>query len=76
VLDRCLDGTEALMDQARTLPGRLNSRHLAMESAAIVRIADLLVTHLRNRDPVATRVELTKPEFAWCFVRGAARHLL
>lgn len=75
VLDRCLDGTEALMDQARTLPGRLNSRHLAMESAAIVRIADLLVKHLRNRDPVATRVELTKPEFAWCFVRGAARHL-
>ncbi len=75
VLDRCLDGTEALMDQARTLPGRLNSRHLAMESAAIVRIADLLVKHLRNRDPIATRVELTKPEFAWCFVRGAARHL-
>ena len=75
VLDRCLDGTEVLMDQARTLPGRLKSRHLAMESAAIVRIADLLVKHLRNRDPIATRVELTKPEFAWCFIRGAARHL-
>ncbi len=75
VLDRCLDGTEALMDQARTLPGQLKSRHLAMESAAIVRIADLLVKRLRNRDPIATRVELTKPEFAWCFIRGAARHL-
>ena len=75
VLDRCLDGTEVLKDQARTLPGRLKSRHLAMESAAIVRIADLLVKHLRNRDPIATRVELTKPEFAWCFIRGATRHL-
>jgi squalene synthase HpnC len=74
VVDRCLDATDALILLARTLPGRLKSRRLAMESGAIVNIAARLSDHLRRRDPLAERVELSKPEFLWCCVRGASRY--
>jgi len=70
VLDLCLDATAELMVEARKLPGQLKSRHLAMESAVIVRIADKLTDALRRRDPLATRVQLTKPQFLWCGFRG------
>jgi len=70
VFDQCLDGVDALLDTARALPGRLRSRRLAMESAAIVRIAEDLAAALRRRDPVAGRVELSKPRFLWCLLRG------
>jgi squalene synthase HpnC len=73
VLDRCLDGTERLLRLARTLPGRMQSRRLAMETAAIVRIAERLIVLLRRRDPIAERVELSKAGFLWCCIRGAAR---
>jgi squalene synthase HpnC len=71
VIDRCLDATDALIVEARTLPGRLESRHLAMESAAIVCIAERLSAQLRRRDPLAERVELSKLEYLWCCVKGA-----
>ncbi len=73
VIDRCLDATDALIAEARTLPGRLESRHLAMESAAIVAIAERLSAQLRRRDPLAERVELSKLESLWCCVKGAVR---
>jgi hydroxysqualene synthase len=70
VIDRCLDATEELMVEARRLPSGLKSKRLAMESAFIVRIADALIKRLRNEDPVARRVQLSKPQFAWCGIRG------
>ncbi len=73
VLDRCLDGVEALMARAGTLPGRLQSRRLAMESAAILRLAARLTAMLRARDPVAGRVELSKPAFLYYAALGAWR---
>ena len=76
ISDLCLDGTDELLALARTLPGRLKNRRLAMESAAIVNIALRLSRHLRRRDPIAERVELSKPEYLWCCVKGAARHLV
>jgi squalene synthase HpnC len=76
VVDKCLDGTDALLDLARTLPGRLRNRRLAMESAAIVNIAVKLSRELRRRDPIAERVELTKPQYLWCCARGAIRHVI
>jgi len=66
VVDKCLDGTDELLALARTLPGRLKNRRLAMESAAIVNIAIKLSRQLRRRDPIAERVELTKPQYLWC----------
>jgi squalene synthase HpnC len=76
VFDRTLDGVEALMMTARQLPANLASRRLAMEAAAIVRIADKLAALLRRRDPLAARVELTRPQFIACCTRGAISALL
>lgn len=70
VLDRCLDGTEQLMVEARALPGRLASLRLAMESAVIVRLADRLIAELRRRDPLAERVVLSKAQVASCALGG------
>ena len=62
VLDLCLDATAGLLAQADRLPGRLSSRHLALESAVIVSLAHRLVQELGARDPLAERVVLTKAE--------------
>ncbi len=71
VMDQMLDGCETLMVEARALAPVLKSRHLAMESAVIVNLADRLITLLRKGDPLATRVALTKFDFASAGVRGA-----
>ncbi|MEM6491792.1 MAG: squalene synthase HpnC [Pseudomonadota bacterium] len=71
VIDRCLDGTDALIERACALPGRLRSRRLAMESAAIVKIAQALSRALRRNDPIAARVALSKTAKALCVLRGA-----
>ena len=76
VLDRCLDGVDALLDEAEKLPGGLRSRRLAMESAAILTIARTLSARLRREDPLATRVALSKTAFIWCCLRGAASSIL
>lgn len=71
VADRMLDGCETLMSDARLLPAALKSKSLAMESAVIVNLADRLITLLRNGDPLASRVALTKLDFAAAGLRGA-----
>jgi len=75
-LDLALDGTDRLLAEARALPGALKSRRLAMESAAIIAIAERLTRLLRRRDPLAQRVELSRPEFLLCCLRGVARGAL
>ena len=76
VMDRCLDGTDGLIAEARRLSGQLKSWHLAMESEVIVRIAMRLSRELRRRDPLAERVELSKPQFLWCGLTGVVVVLL
>ncbi|MEL6112855.1 MAG: squalene synthase HpnC [Pseudomonadota bacterium] len=68
---RMLDGCDALMADVRRLPKALKSRHLAMESAVIVRLAERLITRLRRADPLASRVALSKTDFARAGVGGA-----
>lgn len=70
VIDQCLDGSDELIAVARTLPGQLKSRRLAMESAVIVRIAERLSRLLRRRDPLAGRVKLSGLQFLGCAVGG------
>lgn len=65
VLDRCLAGVDRLLAEAAPLPWRLRSTRLAMESAAILRLAEVLSRELRARDPLAERVVLSKPAMAW-----------
>ena len=71
VFDRTIEATESLLTDAQPLPGGLRSRRLAMESAAILAIADRLVALLRRRDPLVRRCELSRPGFLWCCLRGA-----
>lgn len=72
VIDLGLDKVDELMVDARTLPGHLKNRRLAMESAVIVRLADRLSKLLRRGDPIAGRVALTKLDFISCGLRGMA----
>ncbi len=76
VLDRCLDGVEELMAEARELPGRLRNGRLAMESAIIVRLAGRLTALLRRGDPLAGRVALGRLDFVLCGLGGAGGVLL
>ena len=73
VLNNCLTETSELLSLARQLPGPMSSRRLAMESAAIIRIAERLVFELRRRDPLAERVALTKPQYFTCCFIGIMR---
>ena len=73
VMDICLNETAELLNIARELPGPMSSRRLAMESAAIIRIAEQLVDELRLRDPLAERVTLTKPQYMLCCAQGVLR---
>ncbi len=76
VIDRMLDGCDALIVDARRLPFALKSRHLAMESAVIVRLAGRLIELLRKGDPLAGRVALKKPDFAFAGIVGAVSGFL
>ncbi len=71
VFDRTIAATEGLLAGALALPGGLASRRLAMESAAILKIAERLVGRLGRRDPLAERIVLSKPGYLWCCLRGA-----
>jgi len=73
VIDRMLDGCDMLLLDARQLPPALNSRSLAMESAVIVKLAERLMALLRKGDPLATRVALSKVDFARAGIAGAFR---
>lgn len=64
VLDRCLDSCEPLLELCKKLPSRLKSRRLAAESTVIIYLAHKLHKRLRKGDPLATRVKLTKSDFA------------
>ena len=76
VLDQCLDATAGLMEEARDLPSGVKSRRLAMESQAIINIADRLLVKLRNDDPLRSPVKLSKPDYLWCCLNGSLTALL
>ncbi len=76
VIDRCLERTDTLIDQAHRLPGRLANRRFAMESAVIVRLAARLAARLRKGDPVAGRVALNRGDFVLCGIGGVIAGLV
>lgn len=73
LLDEVLDGTDTLLRKAAFLPAALTSRRLGAESAVILEMARKLARQLRQNDPIATRVELTKPVFAITALLGLGR---
>lgn len=70
VLDACLEATDGLLAEARGLPQRIADRRLAMEAAIIVHLAHRLAALLRQGDPLAGRVGLSKLDFVRCGIMG------
>jgi squalene synthase HpnC len=73
VIDRLLDGTEALIERARGLPPSVRSPGLRRETGAIVTLAERLARRLRRGDPLAQRVKLSCGDFALALLFGAWR---
>ncbi len=73
VIDSLLDSTDRLIERAGRLPGGVKARGLRWESATIVDLARRLSRRLRRGDPLATRVALSKVDFAAALVTGIVR---
>lgn len=71
VLDRMLDGVDALLAEAKPLPRQVRSKALARQAGGILAIAWRLSKALRTKDPLAGRVQLAKPQTALWFLWGA-----
>lgn len=72
VLRRCLDEIDLLLAEAAPLPLRLRSTRLALESAAILALAEALAERLKRQDPLAGRVQLSRPAMLGIGLRAAA----
>lgn len=72
VIDRALDGCDAWLDRAAPLPALVASPRLAGECATILMLAQRLAARLRRADPLATRVALSRADFARAAARGGA----
>ena len=70
VIDRCLDETEALLQRAESMPRSVRRRGLRWESAFILNLAWALAARLRQEDPVAGRVKVSKAGWLMCVLRG------
>ena len=73
VIDRCLDGVDGLLERAASMPPSVQRRGLRLESALILRLARRLARLLREQDPVAGRVKVSKPAWAWCGICAVVR---
>ncbi|MEM7505169.1 MAG: squalene synthase HpnC [Pseudomonadota bacterium] len=73
VIDRCLDGSDALLDRAQPLAAMVRDRRLAAEVAVIQRLARRLAARLRREDPLAGRVKHSKWDLALGILAGASR---
>lgn len=70
VLDRCLDGCDAMIVAASNRPVKPRSRRLHAEMAVITQLARRLARRLRRDDPLAMRVKLSKWDFAMATFSG------
>ena len=70
-LNEILAGVDELMRKAAALPTGLKSTRLAMESQAIINIANRLSRKLRQNDPIQGKVKLSKIEYITCCISGA-----
>jgi farnesyl-diphosphate farnesyltransferase len=74
VFTEMLDQCDVLNAAAAELPARTRDRRLRLETAIIASLARRLTRRLRNGDPIATRVKLTKSDVA-VSVLSALRYL-
>ena len=76
VLDTILTRTDELIYIAREETGKISHRGLRFQTGIIIAIAENLSKALRQRDPISERVELTKRQYAFCFLKGFWRVLV
>ena len=72
-LDRLLEGVDGLVATARTFSPQIRSPGLRRETAIIVNLAERLTQRLKDGDPIAGRVKLTKSDFALALLTGLWR---
>jgi farnesyl-diphosphate farnesyltransferase len=70
VFDKMLDATDALNVLAATLPAQVKNRRMRIEAAIIVKLAHRLAGKLRDGDPLATRVKLSKADVMGATIAG------
>ncbi|QNT77662.1 squalene synthase HpnC [Entomobacter blattae] len=70
VFNRMLDEVDAFNRQASLLLGVVRNRRMRLESAVIVSLSKRLASRLRNQDPLAGRVKLTKLDFAMAALKA------
>ena len=70
VFNQMLATTDDLNKQAASLPKLVKSRRLRMECAIICHLARRLTALLKQGDPLATRVKLSKPDMLSAFLHG------
>lgn len=68
--------TQGLLRDGAPLPDRIADMRLALEIAAIQRLAEILANGLRHRDPLSERVHLGRPGFALAALAGAGACLV
>ena len=73
VLDSALDGCDELLRRSARLANDMNNLRLAAETAVIHEMAVTLAARLRRQDPLAVRVELSKPRFLLAALIGVSR---
>ncbi len=69
-VDRALEECRDLLERAAPLPRAIRSRGLRGQAAATLWLAQRLATRLREADPLAGRVALSRPEFARAGLAG------
>lgn len=75
-LDTILTRIDELIYIAREETWKISHRGLRFQTGIIIAIAENLSKALRQRDPISERVELTKRQYAFCFLKGFWRVLV
>ena len=73
VIDQLLDGTDRLIVEARNLPPRRRGAGLALRIGDDRRSGRAPVAAAARGDPLATRVKLSKGDFAAALLTGVLR---
>lgn len=70
VFNKMLDGTSMQLEQASRLAASMSSRSLSAETRIIQKLAQTLINNLYRKDPIATRVELSKLTMLFVSIQG------
>ncbi|MCW8836661.1 MAG: squalene/phytoene synthase family protein [Rhodospirillales bacterium] len=70
LLDRALDGVDQLLIEALALPGSISNRRLRIQAATTLSCAERLAMRLRDNDPLADHVGLSRWDWAVSILRG------